>query len=122
DYLIVNQDRHYGNYGAIRNAYTLEWLGLAPVFDSGTSLWHDTPTSLVHRAKIHSVPFKTSHEDQVKLIGSFDWLDFSILKDIDEVFRDILAGSPFIDSARRYALCRALARRVVMLQEYAERR
>ncbi|MCL2047923.1 MAG: excisionase [Defluviitaleaceae bacterium] len=34
DYLIVNEDRHYNNFGAVRNAETLEWLGLAPVFDS----------------------------------------------------------------------------------------
>ena len=37
DFLIANTDRHFGNFGAIRNVDTLEWLGAAPVFDSGTS-------------------------------------------------------------------------------------
>jgi|GEM_PF-5755159 len=36
DYLILNEDRHFCNIGAIRNAITLEWLGIAPIFDSGT--------------------------------------------------------------------------------------
>ena len=31
DYIIANEDRHYNNFGFIRNADTLEWLGLAPV-------------------------------------------------------------------------------------------
>ena len=41
DYLICNPDRHFGNFGAIRDAVTLEWMGFAPIFDSGTSLWFD---------------------------------------------------------------------------------
>lgn len=31
DYLICNQDRHFGNFGAIRDAVTLEWMGFAPI-------------------------------------------------------------------------------------------
>jgi hypothetical protein len=38
DFIIANQDRHFNNFGALRNAETLEWAGLAPVFDCGTSL------------------------------------------------------------------------------------
>ncbi len=30
DYLIANEDRHLNNFGVIRNAETLEWLGFAP--------------------------------------------------------------------------------------------
>lgn len=37
DFIMVNTDRHFGNFGAVRNIETLEWLGPAPVFDSGTS-------------------------------------------------------------------------------------
>lgn len=32
DYLMANADRHFGNFGAVRNVNTLEWIGLAPVF------------------------------------------------------------------------------------------
>ncbi|HWQ43479.1 MAG TPA: excisionase [Desulfosporosinus sp.] len=41
DFLIANTDRHFGNFGAVRNVDTLTWLGAAPIFDSGTSLWHE---------------------------------------------------------------------------------
>lgn len=35
DYLIANKDRHQNNFGVIRHAETLEWMGAAPVYDSG---------------------------------------------------------------------------------------
>ena len=41
DCIIANSDRHFNNFGFIRNADTLEWEGLAPVYDTGTSLFHD---------------------------------------------------------------------------------
>lgn len=38
DYLLVNEDRHLNNFGLIRDANTLKWLDVAPIFDSGGSL------------------------------------------------------------------------------------
>ena len=38
DYLLVNEDRHFNNFGIIRDANTLKWLDVAPIFDSGESL------------------------------------------------------------------------------------
>ncbi len=37
EYLIVNEDRHQNNFGVLRDADSLEWLGAAPIYDSGTS-------------------------------------------------------------------------------------
>ena len=39
DFLIGNEDRHRGNFGILRNSETLEWLGIAPLFDNGNSLF-----------------------------------------------------------------------------------
>jgi hypothetical protein len=119
DYLIVNEDRRLNNFGAVRNADTLEWIGLAPVFDCGTSLWHDKPNAMIRPlAKAPSKPFRNSHDEQIKLIGDFGWLNFHSLKGIGEAFSDILADSPFIDSARRDALCFGLSKRAEMLRGY----
>jgi len=38
DYLLGNEDRHLNNFGLIRDAKTLEFLGPAPIFDTGSSL------------------------------------------------------------------------------------
>jgi len=39
DYLIVNQDRHLGNFGVIRDVETLKWIDVAPIFDNGQSMF-----------------------------------------------------------------------------------
>lgn len=39
DILINNQDRHYNNFGLIRDVSSLKFLGIAPIFDNGTSMY-----------------------------------------------------------------------------------
>jgi hypothetical protein len=120
DFLIANTDRHFGNFGAVRNVDTLVWLGAAPVFDSGTSLWHDQVSRVIHpNNDIPSHPFKPTHAEQIVLAGSLDWIDFSELRDIDEEFRTLLIGSPYIDKPRTYALCSGLKGRVEQLERLA---
>jgi len=118
DYLIANEDRHQNNFGVIRNANTLEYLGVAPVYDSGSSLWFSKPLSMIgSRTKLECKPFKSKHEEQIKLVQSFDWLDLSKLKGIADEFADILSDSLFIDTARKDALCKALNGRINMLED-----
>lgn len=38
DYIMGNGDRHLNNYGVIRNVETLEYVSLAPIFDTGRSM------------------------------------------------------------------------------------
>lgn len=45
--LPVNEDRHQNNFGVVRNAETLEYVSMAPVYDSGSPLWFSTPTALI---------------------------------------------------------------------------
>ena len=39
DYIIANTDRHWNNFGVIRNADTRCYIDIAPIYDSGTSMW-----------------------------------------------------------------------------------
>ncbi|MCI8597059.1 MAG: excisionase [Lachnospiraceae bacterium] len=120
DYLIANEDRHLNNFGVVRRTDTLEYLGAAPIYDSGTSLWFDKPTRMINaKTKITCKPFKNKHEEQIKLVTDFSWLDFSALQDIDEEFMEIVKDSLFVDEVRREALCRGLMHRKEMLQEAA---
>lgn len=41
DYLIRNEDRHWTNFGVMRDADTLEWQGTIPLFDFGNSMCFD---------------------------------------------------------------------------------
>lgn len=123
DYLIVNEDRHLNNFGAVRNAETLEWAGMAPVYDSGTSLWLDLPETMIRKdANVICKPFKTSHQEQLQLVSSFEWIDWSALSGIEEEFREIVKDSLFVSEKRRDAICNAIKGRVRMLKEYADKK
>ncbi|MDF2923903.1 MAG: excisionase [Paenibacillaceae bacterium] len=123
DYLIANEDRHQNNFGVIRNAETLEWLGPAPIYDSGSSLWFSKPLGLISpTAKLTCKPFKQDHDEQLKLVTNVDWLDLSALQGIDEELREVVRGSMFIDTARCEALCAALLKRIDMLAEFIRTR
>lgn len=120
DYLIANEDRHQNNFGVIRRADTLEYVGPAPVYDSGTSLWFDKPVGLIRPGvKMTCKPFKNTHEEQIKLVTDFDWLDISALSEAEEILRDIVKGSLFVDEARCEALCRGFRYRVEQLEKIA---
>lgn len=59
DYIIANEDRHLNNFGLLRNAETLEWLGFAPIYDSGSSLGYDKLASQIRsQTEITCKPFK----------------------------------------------------------------
>lgn len=105
DYLIANTDRHYNNFGFVRNVETLEWHGLAPIYDSGTSMWHST--QFVGRSA-ESKPFKKTHLEQISLVQEFSWFDVKKLEGIREECADIFAQSPLISKERRMALLDAL--------------
>lgn len=117
DFLIANEDRHQNNFGVVRNAETLEYLGAAPVYDSGTSLWFNQFTHMIGRTKINCKPFKSSHDEQIKLVTSFDWIDLNALYGIEEELRELVRGALFIDTARCDALCAVLRRRVKLLAD-----
>ena len=109
DFLIANVDRHFHNFGAIRDANTLEWIGASPIFDCGTSMWHDQYTQNIHPGfKIESKPFRSYHSTQIKLVDNFSWIDFSALEDIDEEFCEIYKISKYIDENRQRVLLSSL--------------
>ncbi|MCL2051320.1 MAG: excisionase [Lachnospiraceae bacterium] len=121
DYLIANTDRHFNNFGAIRDPVTLEWLGPAPIFDSGTSLWHDLMVLEINKGiEVKSKPFKATHSKQISLVNNFRLIDFSTLAGLIDEFRGILSTSPFIEEERAEVLCQGLARRIEQLQNIAE--
>ena len=92
DYIIANEDRHFNNFGLIRNAETLEWIGAAPIFDSGTSLWFDRSEDQIKNAEIKCKPFKKHHSEQIKLVSDISRFDFSKLDGIEDDIRRILEG------------------------------
>lgn len=121
DYIIANEDRHLNNFGVIRNADTLEWIGAAPIFDSGTSLGYSKRVNRIATVE-ECKPFKKTHTEQLKLITSFDWIDFSKLNGIDDEISAFLSDEkiePYIDENRRNAISAYVSERIGRLERFA---
>lgn len=121
DYLIANEDRHFNNFGLLRDPGTLEWLGPAPIYDSGSSLGYDKLTPQIRSGRnITCKPFKRSHQDQLRLVTSFDWLDLSKLQDVDRDIREVFTGAEeFIDKERVEAIITSVNQRIQTLMTFA---
>lgn len=44
DHILANRDRHWRNFGVIRNVETLQVTRMAPIFDTGAGLWRSMVT------------------------------------------------------------------------------
>lgn len=121
DYIIANEDRHQNNFGLVRDANTLEWLSPAPIFDSGSSLGYDKlPGQILSGKNVECKPFKKTHEEQLKLVSSFDWIDFQALTGLDEDIRKVFENAEeYIDETRINAIISSVENRIEQVQSFA---
>ena len=121
DYIIANEDRHLNNFGALRDAETLEWIGMAPIYDSGSSLGYDKLAAQIRsESDITCKPFKKHHEEQLKLVSSFDWIDFDKFSDIRKLIVEIFSTDDaldYMDDARTRAIADSVDKRIRYLEQ-----
>jgi len=123
DFIMANTDRHFGNFGAIRNVETLEWIGPAPIFDSGTSLWHDKLTRAINSfGEIESKPFYNEASKQIELVTDFSRIPFEELELLGNDIREVFVPTEYIDEERIEALVSGVNDRVDKLKEIAAAR
>lgn len=118
DYLIANEDRHQNNFGLVRDAGTLEWIGPAPVFDSGSCLGYDKlPNQILSARGIECKPFRKTHEEQLALAAPFDWIDFGRLRGVEDEIRVIFdQAGEYMDEARKNVILSAFSSRLRNLE------
>lgn len=123
DYIIANEDRHLNNFGVIRNAETLDWIGFAPIYDSGSSLGYDKLPAQMHSEKeVVCKPFKKHHSEQLKLVSDFSWIDFDSLSDIGELIINVLCAEgakDYMDENRIWAIAGTVQQRIDRLFQLA---
>ena len=124
DYLIANEDRHLNNFGAIRDAKTLAWICMAPIFDSGSSLGYERlPAQIRSGRGVPCKPFKNDHEAQLKLVRDFSWIRFDRLRDVHEMIVDVLSteeAADYMDAARIEAIAESVDRRIQHLMDITQ--
>jgi len=120
DYLMANTDRHFGNFGAIRNVETLKWIEAAPIFDTGTSLWHNKLTKVINPIdEVESKPFYAKQSKQMVLITNFEWIPFENLNGMRDDLQEVFKQSEFMDEQRIKVISNAITKRIQQLKELA---
>lgn len=120
DFVIANRDRHWRNFGVIRNVQTLHGVRPAPIFDTGSCLWSDQttlelPVDFCYTAK----PFKREGMrpyEQLKLFAAhLDWLDPAALDGFDDEVAAVLGSNPNMGPARLDAIVAQVRRNMEAL-------
>lgn len=118
DFIIGNTDRHYRNFGLIRDVNTLKILDAAPIYDSGTALCHDIPEALIDvNADIRSKPFADFHSAQIRLLSAPERFDPSKLDDLHDICENIFSRYDIIPQNRVNVLLKLIDTRVSMLRQ-----
>ena len=82
DFILANKDRHFNNFGAIRNVETLQFERVAPIFDNGCSLWFDENDIYVGEFFL-TKPFEEYEKTQINLVKDFKNPDHDEIEVVD---------------------------------------
>lgn len=99
DFIIANKDRHFNNFCIIRDVNILKFIGVAPIFDNGCSLWYDENDMYVGEFFL-TKPFDDYEKTQIRLVKKLDWFDVSKLENFTDEVKNILLTNKLISKER----------------------
>ncbi len=70
DFIISNTDEHLANFGVLRNVDTMEFIGPAPIFDSGNSMFYNEDRTVPYsRRELLERPITSFYKTEEKMLG-----------------------------------------------------
>lgn len=121
DYIIANKDRHFNNFGVIRDVNTLKFIGVAPIFDNGCSLWYDENDMYVGEFFL-TKPFEEYEKTQLSLVKKLEWLDMSKLEDFPNEVKTILSMDKLLSKERINKIVDQIKLRIEFVKELKKSR
>ena len=97
DYILTNTDRHLNNFGVLRDTATLKFIGMAPIFDSGNSMFWQSP-KLPEYDDLQSIKVNSFRQTEKELLGYVtdpSLVDLDKLPTADEL-REVYSADPLI--------------------------
>lgn len=114
DYIIANKDRHFNNFGVIRDVNTLKITSVAPLFDNGCSLWYDENDMYVGEFFL-TKPFEEYESTQLGLVKNLDWLDVSKLDGFTNDVRNIFMQNKLLSKDRIDKIVELIDKRIEVI-------
>ena len=116
DFIITNTDRHFNNFGVLRDSDTLRFVAPAPIFDSGNSMFYNE--SYVPAGKeLLNISITSLYKKEVKMlsqVGNRGILDVGYLPSADEIYKLLLEDGT-MDADRREQLLEAYDQKIIYL-------
>ena len=129
DFLVANFDRHWSNFGVLIDTETRQWLRVAPIFDTGESLWCDRETREAFGGykmpkQGMNRPFSRDLDSQVeRFCGNLKWYDPNRLAGFCDFAIELLRKNPFVanDPGRIEKIHESLQERIRLMNDIARR-
>ncbi|MCL2806184.1 MAG: HipA domain-containing protein [Treponema sp.] len=131
DYLMLNHDRHYKNFGVTRNSETLDDYKFAPIYDTGSSFFHNDKNfriKLPEYAKERTICFDADLLKQLKYITDFSWIKLNVFDDTlkeckETIYQHLKNDENNKDNeARAKLLCNVLEKRFEQIKIITEKK
>ena len=87
DFVLTNTDRHLNNFGILRDSQTLKFVRMAPIFDSGNSMFWDAPR-LPERSDCTEITvnsFRKTEAELLKLVTDRSRVHMALLPSRNEI-------------------------------------
>jgi hypothetical protein len=119
DFLIGNEDRHRGNFGILRDAETLKWLKIAPLFDNGNSLFFDRDDDTMDEWGIDSLgkAFGDSNRLELKSAGYPEWYSKANIMHVSDIVSTGLRNNDLLKDSRINKILEIIKLRIDVLNK-----
>ena len=121
DFILANKDRHFNNFGVIRNVETLEFESVTPIFDNGCSLWYDENDMYVGEFFL-TKPFEEYEKAQLNLVKNISWLDISKLDGFIDEVKEILSSNKLLTDERIDKILEQIKSRIEFVNQLKQTR
>lgn len=120
DFILSNTDRHFNNFGFLRSSVSGKFISMAPIFDTGNSLFHnqDIIPNGENLLDLRVTSFRKREVDMLQYIRNYELLDPYTLSGFpDEVYR-LLSANTCMPIERMEEIARAVEEKLKFLDMF----
>lgn len=118
DFILTNTDRHFNNFGMLRDTISLKLTGPAPIFDNGNCLFFNS-----HVPKgngLYDIPvasFRKRETDLLRYVTQPDIIDVDLLPQPEELYA-LLKNDTKMTDIKKQDICESYTSKIRMYRDF----